>query len=401
MQNPLTSFDTVDIERVATKPVAFFNVMLEDEKNDGRAQGVVLTKEDIHSIKRYERHGLDLPITLITIQQDLRFRSSGIPGLEPKDILATYLKIHQHARSWSGIERNIKETGFNTDAFAKSFFQQGSAVLEVINGMNIIERINMKIADLDIEQVWAMKPAELSADEQQICTSLAGYLSNIAESIDKHRHAAEVLANDLQTFTQTLTVSLIPDVAHKVKLAGNSDLDELIKELQEDIERLTVEIEQKIKEYKKTAASSAWGLFGGPLGLAITGGIFGSKAEKIRKEKNRLIHQKNTKVQLLKEKSPLAAAVRNLETLFEDMQFRMLDAHQSATNLQDLWGLMRSFIEQSATAMALIKSDQELLIFALNFRGVVNPWEHIHGITAPLLKLFNDALDQYRLEQTK
>ncbi len=401
MQTPFKSLGTDDLERVVVKPAEFFHVVLQDEQHDGRAPALVLTKEDILSIKRYERHGLDLPLTLTKVQHHLGFSSSGIPGLEPKDLLATYLNINQHARSWSGLERNIKETGFTVDLFANSFFEQGSAVIEVINNLSITQRLNTKVADLDIEQVWAMTPAELSAEDQHLCISLATYLSVIAADIDKHRQSSEQLASDLQVFTQTLTVSLVPDVTRKITLAGRSDLDEQIEELQTDIERLTVEIEQKIKEYKKTAASAAWGIFGGPIGLAITGGVFGSKAEKIRKEKNRLIREKNAKVQLLKEKRPLAAAVRNLETLFEDMQFRMLDAHQSATNLQDLWSMLASYINESARVLTSITDDQALLIFALHFRGVITPWKEIHGITQPLLKLFNDALDQYRSEQNR
>ncbi|KEZ69101.1 binary cytotoxin component, partial [Pseudomonas syringae pv. syringae FF5] len=138
---------------------------------------------------------------------------------------------------------------------------------------------------------------------------------------------------------------------------------------------------------------------GGPIGVAITGGIFGAKAEKIRKEKNRMVASKAQKVQLLKEKVPLTAAVRSLQLMFDDMYIRMLDAHKGATHLKDLWLLLATYIERSAHELAAIKDDQALLIFAMQFQGVVMPWLEIKGKTTELLKIFDSALDQFKREQ--
>ncbi|OSR42270.1 hypothetical protein BV323_01379 [Pseudomonas syringae pv. actinidiae] len=196
-----------------------------------------------------------------------------------------------------------------------------------------------------------------------------------------------------------LSVQLIPGINDKVKLARRSDLDQQIKNLEKDIEQLTKEIEQKNKEYKTATNNIAWGIFGGPIGVAITGGIYGAKAEKIRKEKNKMVDSKNQKIQILKEKVPLAAAVRSLQILFEDMNIRMMDAHQSATHLKDLWTMLAAYIDRSASELSAITDDQKLMIFALQFQGVVTPWLEIRGMTTQLLKIFDSALDQFQREQ--
>ncbi|OSN85690.1 hypothetical protein BV352_00956 [Pseudomonas syringae pv. actinidiae] len=112
-----------------------------------------------------------------------------------------------------------------------------------------------------------------------------------------------------------------------------------------------------------------------------------------------MVDSKNQKIQILKEKVPLAAAVRSLQILFEDMNIRMMDAHQSATHLKDLWTMLAAYIDRSASELSAITDDQKLMIFALQFQGVVTPWLEIRGMTTQLLKIFDSALDQFQREQ--
>ncbi|MCF5470094.1 alpha-xenorhabdolysin family binary toxin subunit A [Pseudomonas syringae] len=399
MSTQATLLENEDIARVTLKPVEYLSLMLDDEKKGGRGAALILTQEDILSLKRYERHALNIPTSLARVEQQLGFTKSGIPGLEPKDMLVTYLAIYSHGKSWLGIEEGIKRSGFTIDLFAAQFSDQGRQIINYIEKMDFAKQLDLTVADLTIEEARNTPPVPLSATDQRVCITLAQFLKKTASQIKNHQHAAGILAQHIDTFSTVLSVQLIPGINDKVKLASRSDLDQQIKELEKDIEQLTVDIEHKNKEYKAAKNNIAWGVFGGPIGVAITGGIFGSQAEKIRKEKNRMIASKNQKVQTLKEKVPLAAAVRSLQILFEDMNIRMLDAHQSATNLKDLWALLAAYIESSAHELSEIKDDQALLIFSLQFQGVVTPWLEIKGMTTQLLKLFESALDQFQREQ--
>lgn len=387
--------------KITITPTEFLRTLAEDEKNNGRATALILTKEDILSIKRYERHSLNLPNTLERVEQQLGFTHSGISGLEPQDLLLTYSAINQHAQSWSAIEVDIKAKGFDLDLFAGEFSNQGKQILDYVDKMELARQLQLTVADLTIETVKSLTPAPLTKTDKTVCLSLAETLKKIAVQMEAHRKASKKLAEDIKQFAHTLTVDLVPGINDKVRLASRSDLDEDLIALEKEIDRLTVHIDQKHQEYKTTKTHITLGLLGGIVGLIVTDSIFGAQAEAIRKEKNRLVTEKKTRLETFGQKRPLAAAIRSLEILFEDMKIRMLDAHQSAVNLQDIWTILAKYVDNAATRLADISNDQTLLDFVLEFKGFVTPWEEIKGITTHLLMTFEQALDEFSNQQSK
>ncbi|EKN47375.1 binary cytotoxin component [Pseudomonas viridiflava UASWS0038] len=382
-------------------PTEFLRTLAEDEQNNGRATALILTKEDILSIKRYERHSLNLPNTLARVEQQLGFTHSGIPGLEPKDLLLTYSAINRHAQSWSAIEIDIKAKGFELDLFAGEFSNQGKQILDYVDKMELVKQIQLTVADLTIETVRSLKPAPLTKTDKTVCLSLAETLRKVGVQIEERREASRKLADDIQQFAHVLSVDLVPGINDKVRLASRSDLDEDLIALEEEIDRLTVDIDQKHQEYKTTKNNITLGLLGGIVGLIVTDSIFGTQAEAIRREKNRLVAEKKTKLEVLGYKRPLAAAIRSLEVLFEDMKIRMLDAHQSAVNLRDLWTMLATYIMTAARQLATINDHQTLMDFVFDFKKVVTPWEEIKGVTTHLLLTFEQALDEFSNQQHK
>ncbi|MEE4125885.1 alpha-xenorhabdolysin family binary toxin subunit A [Pseudomonas viridiflava] len=401
MHDPTTESEKPEKTKITITPTEFLRTLAEDEKNNGRATALILTKEDILSIKRYERHSLNLPNTLERVEQQLGFTHSGISGLEPQDLLLTYSAINQHAQSWSAIEVDIKAKGFDLDLFAGEFSNQGKQILDYVDKMELARQLQLTVADLTIETVKSLTPAPLTKTDKTVCLSLAETLKKMAVQMEAHRKASKKLAEDIKQFAHTLTVDLVPGINDKVRLASRSDLDEDLIALEKEIDRLTVDIDQKHQEYKTTKTHITLGLLGGIVGLIVTDSIFGAQAEAIRKEKNRLVTEKKTRLETFGQKRPLAAAIRSLEVLFEDMKIRMLDAHQSAVNLQDLWTMLAKYVDNAATRLADISDDQTLLDFVLEFKSVVTPWEEIKGITTHLLLTFEQALDEFSNQQSK
>ncbi|MEE5119321.1 alpha-xenorhabdolysin family binary toxin subunit A [Pseudomonas alliivorans] len=401
MHDPKSKSEVPEKPKLTITPTEFLRALVEDEKNNGRATALILTKEDILSIKRYERHSLNLPNTLERVKQQLGFAHSGISGLEPQDLLLTYRAINQHAQSWSAIEVDIKAKGFDLDLFAGEFSNQGKQILDYVDKMELARQLQLTVDDLTIETVRSLTPAPLTKTDKTVCLSLAEMLKKIAVQMEAHRKASKKLAEDIKQFAHTLTVDLVPGINDKVALANRSDLDEDLIALEKEIDRLTVDIDQKHQEYSTTRTHITLGLLGGLVGLIVTDSIFGAQAEAIRKEKNRLIKEKKARLEMLGQKRPLAAAIRNLEILFEDMKIRMLDAHQSAVNLQDLWTMLAKYVDNAARRLADISDDQTLLDFVLEFKSVVTPWEEIKGITTHLLLTFEQALDEFSNQQSK
>lgn len=401
MHDPKSKSEVPEKPKLTITPTEFLRALVEDEKNNGRATALILTKEDILSIKRYERHSLNLPNTLERVKQQLGFAHSGISGLEPQDLLLTYRAINQHAQSWSAIEVDIKAKGFDLDLFAGEFSNQGKQILDYVDKMELARQLQLTVDDLTIETVRSLTPAPLTKTDKTVCLSLAEMLKKIAVQMEAHRKASTKLAEEIKQFAHTLTVDLVPGINDKVALANRSDLDEDLIALEKEIDRLTVDIDQKHQEYSTTRTHITLGLLGGLVGLIVTDSIFGAQAEAIRKEKNRLIKEKKARLEMLGQKRPLAAAIRNLEILFEDMKIRMLDAYQSAVNLQDLWTMLAKYVDNAARRLADISDDQTLLDFVLEFKSVVTPWEEIKGITTHLLLTFEQALDEFSNQQSK
>lgn len=399
MQSQAEIIENEDIERAATKPTDFLKTCLEDAKNGGRDAALLVTKEDVLSLKRYENYGLNLPTTLQAVQRQLGITSSGLPGLEPSDIMKTHSAINLHALSWAPIEAKIKDIGYDLDRFAITFYQEGQAILSVIERMDAVTRIRTTVDQVTKEMIGDAVPTPLNETDKSTASALSEYLTSLAERIERNKLAATTLRDQLTVFVTTIRTQLIPDVSQKLDLVKRNDLERQIKELTADIDSLTKEIGQKNKEYTQATNKIAWGVMGGPLGIAITGGIFGSKAEQIRKEKNRLIREKNRKVNEVNTKQPVSAAIRRLELQFEDMHIRLEDARQSASHLEDLWSMLANYVKGSAENLEQISNSQTLLIFMLQFRSVITPWELLGGYTNRLLQIFESAMEQYKLEQ--
>ncbi|MCF5715780.1 binary cytotoxin component, partial [Pseudomonas tremae] len=162
-----------DIARVTLKPREYLQALLNDEKSSGRGAGLILTKEDILSIKRYERHSLDLPTSMTRVEQQLGFTKSGIPGLEPEDLLMTYLATNEHGRSWKDIEDSIKLSGTTIDLFAATLSNQGRQIIDVIDSMSISKRIDQKVANVTLEEIHNTPLLSLSKVDQDGCIELA------------------------------------------------------------------------------------------------------------------------------------------------------------------------------------------------------------------------------------
>lgn len=399
MQRNYITADYEDYQRVMVKPVEYMKLAMNDKENEGRDSALILTKEDILNIKRYEKHSLNLPITLKRVEEYLGFTSSDIPGLEPSDILILHKDINGHAHTWANIEGHIKLTGLTIDLFAAQFTTLGKTILDTVDKMDIVDQLTTTVGELSLEDIELLEQMPLNEKDRRIVTALSSILRNKAAEIALLQQGATELTGKLGTFSQTLAEQLVPAVNHKVILTSRSDLDQQVKDLETDIAQLTVEIDQKNKEYKQAMKNIAWGGFGGPIGVAITGGIFGSKAEKARKEKNRLVAQKEAKVRELNKKRPLAAAIRNLEILFEDMRIRMDDAQESSANLRDLWAILSAYVANSADILEQITDNKTLFEFFFEFQDVVRPWGNVKDITRDLLELFDNALEQFKREQ--
>ena len=138
------------------------------------------------------------------------------------------------------------------------------------------------------------------------------------------------------------------------------------------------------------------GAAGGPVGLAITGGIFGDKAEKARKAKNRLIDEKRDVEKDLQGKQDLKLAIEKLGDKFADIDMRLIDAEQALQHLEFVWQTLESQIDASLTQFGQITDSQNLRQFVTTFKTVIDPWRVVQGTSTQLIAILDEAIEAYR-----
>ena len=81
-----------------------------------------------------------------------------------------------------------------------------------------------------------------------------------------------------------------------------------------------------------------------------------------------------------------------------DLKFRLTDVQTAAQNLEDVWGLLEVYAQESEEELGRIQTDIELARFIQRFDRVVRPWVRIRGLSVQLSRIFNTAIDEIRKE---
>ncbi|PHM47605.1 alpha-xenorhabdolysin family binary toxin subunit A [Xenorhabdus miraniensis] len=365
--------------------------------------GGIFTKEDLISIKLYVKRGLALPYTLEEVKQYIGYNDIDIDGLKPANMTTLFKGIHDHTLSWSGVESNVQQQSIDLENAGRQITETGGDIINIIDQMPIIERVKTKLGDLTDKQL-----AEITYtnDDKEIAVELGNILESMKKDIKKQQENTQRVRNAVTDFKITLiggelsngnqAEGLQPQVKNKKDLMDKNKLSTTIKELQNKIDNKNSEIEQLKKDYDKYVGLAFSGMAGGIIGWAITGGIFGDKAEKARKRKNELIEEVNGLQEQVKGKSALQTAIQNLSLNFSDMDIRMADAEVALNHLDFMWNTMLTQITTSKDKFAEINDALKLTSFVVTFKQVISPWKEVQGSAAKLVKTFDEALAEYR-----
>ncbi|WP_455922545.1 alpha-xenorhabdolysin family binary toxin subunit A [Pseudomonas putida] len=388
-----------ELDRQAAEvPLQYVNITANSEVG-GRDSGLLLTRADIFKIKKYERTALGLPTTLPDIIQLLGFSKSGIDGLEPEQLLATYQKLRQHGVSWGGLEESVKRTSTSLYTFASDFLVTGKRMLEVFGKMGIIEQLNQAVRDAKLGDGVDLGPIALSDEDTRIRDKgLAKLLERMATLIGKQLDSVDEVKQEISDFADDIKTRLIPEVGRKIELSHKHKLDQRLETLKVEVTDLTHEIGLKKKEYDELVKQALSGSSGGVIGLVVTGGIFGAQAETVRKERNQMIIERDAKVAEVKSMSPLITAVGRLAGDLDNLDMSLQDAEVGASNLRDMWGTMELWVSESLKRLRAIDDSQTLFDFMTMFESVVTPWEDIKKTSNYLNITLIHALNDWNSE---
>ena len=358
---------------------------------------------DVDQIKTYVRNGLALPTKKAAVETAIGYKEIGIHGLEPADIQAIYSAINTHAQTWDGVEHHVLQQSIDLSAAAKQVLGTGDEIISTIKEMPILERTRTQLGDLTDRQ---LKEITYTSEDKEIAVALGEILATMKKDVDAHREKTIKVKSLVSDFRIALvggklsngqeTIGLEPQVKAKSNLMRQNNLSKTTALLEAQIKEKNDRIEQLKKDYDKYIGLSFSGAAGGIIGLAITGGIFGAKAEAARKEKNALLDEVQKLETQVTGKKALQTAIEALSRSFNDLGTRMLDAEIALNHLDYMWQSMMTLVESSAAEFAHINDAQRLTSFTANFKKIVEPWRDVQSSAEQLVNVFDEAIEQYR-----
>lgn len=375
-------------------PLSYFGIIsgVEETAIDRTDLGFLIRAEDIHNVRRYVRESKVLALTLANVRKYLGYNKINIPELEPESILAFNKRVKVHADKWEGVEDTTKELARKLDVFSTDFITVGDTILRLVSDIKIGRRLTGTLRDLTEQERISMRGMLLGDDRAGVVEALNHYLNAALEKTNSFIVAVREVEGRAADFEHELTDYLIPMLSVKLQAHKQSGRKDQRDNLIDDIRVLDEQITSLAEAYKQQVGHAFTGMIFGVFGLVVTGGIFGAQAENTRKEKNKLVAQRNELRIKVKDFDRMALLLDTFQQQFSDLHGRMLSAEVGAKQLAQVWGYIHSYLEEAKTELQSIDTMEKLHIFALDFSLVLNPWREIKGYSAQISNAFNKLI---------
>ena len=359
---------------------------------DPKDIGFIIRREDIHNTRKYVAFAKMLPLSLDVVRKRLNYDRIDVEGLSPEDILKLNERAVAHANTWPALESGSKEVARELEKFAANFITTGDGVVSLIRAVELGRQLEGTFEDLTEEEQQKLHTILLDRTEKSAIESMVVYLADAKKSTTAFIKSVEHVEALAKGFEKGLSDDLIPLVKVKMMAYKNSGKEHEREALLEDALQLNEKIAALASAYKNAVGASFSGLALGPIGLVVTGGIFGNKAENIRKEKNKLIADRRKLLEKLKNADKLAELLDDLQLHLVDLQGQMLGAEVGAKQLSQTWTYIAAYLDEASESLSKVDTLLELHKFAMNFAMVLNPWVSIKGYSAQISTAFNELL---------
>ncbi|MGS7252604.1 alpha-xenorhabdolysin family binary toxin subunit A [Pseudomonas anuradhapurensis] len=384
-----TAIEEMDlVAKVKKLPERYFQ-FLESRAGAGQQVGSLLTAENLKVIKRYANIVNQLPYSLEQVSEEADYDAL---GLDATLVYALYEALHKHVKKWDKLERSIKQLGPEIELFAESLVERGHALLENLERSEVF----LALQGRKDEQGDDPYTLELSRDEQaQIISIVTPSISGLVREIEATQRRINDVDKLAHSFNVEIKRELKPRMGRLLKHFSEKISDAVVAEKRKQIDLWDQQIDQLQGEYDANVGYAFTGLVLGPIGLVITGGVFGSKAEKIRAEKNELIGKREELAYLVGKIVPALKDCERVSTLVRDLHFRCTDLSSATRRLADVWLFLASYANNSVDEAKELNSIQQLDTFVHDFSEVIKPWTKIGNICHKLSDLFEELIEEY------
>lgn len=380
----------------ATAPEALFSSSVATPETDTRDTGLILTKDQIKSLKKYEIAGLALPTELKDVIAYLGYESGAGKGLEATDFQETFQLVNGHARLWNPLRTDMLTVNTKLAVFAESVGTYHEAMEDVFKSIKALELVDEHgINTLEDLRKFEINSGITFPDIEALDRSDLGYyLDQILEKIKEQAIEATRIKERLKKFGEALDGEVLSDIKQKLSLMDNHSVGSEIKALQVKIDERSTAIDEKNKEYKELVMQAVGSVFGN-LAMLIYSSV---EAEKIRKERNRLSNEQEKDIALMDQKNRILASLGRVRMDFQNLDLVVIDADIATKNLITVWNSLHTFIAASATEIKGIHDGLSMRRFRNQFNLVVKPWETIKVDAKKLEGVFAAADREFKEE---
>ena len=393
------------VDEAARAPIALFDYSAGVPADSAREPGLILTKEQLKNIKRYEIAGLSLPIELANVINYLGYTTGAGNGLDAVDFRKTFQIIHIHASSWNPLRVDLIAIGNKLELFAKEMGTHTATILEIRNDirqLNTLDEYNIRTLE-DVRRLefeWGDKfpGIKLDDEDKRTVSEFSYYLNNILESLKQQEADANSIKFRLDAFATTLSNQVRPALQLKIRLIESNSLSDELKVLNEIIKQRALEIDEKVKEYKEAVRQSLGSAASfNIIGLAMS--IYmGVEAERIRKERNRLRAEQRRDIAVMQTKNKILGSLNRVRFDLQDLDIIVVDADMATKNLVTVWNKLSIFIARSSQQADTIEDALSVRQFVNAFQLVAAPWKDIEQDANALLQVFAQADKEFREE---
>ncbi|MNM74963.1 hypothetical protein D3C81_867290 [compost metagenome] len=374
--------------KVKLLPERYF-AFISSRINSGSQVGGLLTAENLKAIKSYANVVHQLPRTRSDVDQDVNYASLGIDATYVHDL---YVALHRHVNEWDTLERSIKQLGPEIELFAESLVQRGGALLDNLERSEVFQQIKKNKSEEGVDVYNHV----LTPDErEQITSVLSGGITGLIREIENTQRRIEDVDKRASWFNREIRIELKPRMVRLLKHFDEKNAAHDVLEKRKQLDEWDQKIEHLKSEYDANVGYAFTGLVLGPLGLLVTGGVFGAKAEQIRAAKNEMIAQRDELALALIKMEPARKDFERVSSLVRDLHFRCKDLSAATKRLADVWLFLASYANNSVNEAKELTSSTQLESFVHDFSEVINPWTKIGGICHTLSELFNDLVEEY------
>lgn len=360
----------------------------------------VLTKEDVIEMKNYLRKVNSLPIELVAVEKFLKYKTIGISGLEPIDILILFTRIRVHSEGWYDIESGLISQGYDLGDTAIDILKSGERIITQIKNMPIKKRVASIVGDLsDIE----LEGLKYTPDDYAVIPYVGDIVQMMRFDIAMGQLSTQQLKKRITDFKAKLSGGVLSNGEQERGLQSEMDLKytlmqrnnclELIADNNATINAKIAQIAQLDKDYDYYVKMSfSAGL---PFLWWISASIFGPKAEATRKERNKLKAEIDALRLLVTNQKNLQYAIESTRANLGDMRLRMLGAEAALNVLNTMWQTIAASIEASAEQFDNINDALRLTSFVTEFSNVIAPWEEVRDAAYKLSIEYLTAIREY------